>query len=178
MAKTKKKKKTKKTTKKPIARKKAKKAAKPAKATKPAEDGKHAGGRPTKYKAKYCEGIVKCFNILPTKKDEGKRVANDLKFLSQYAREIGVCHDTLLEWCKKHPEFSLAYKKAKDLQREHLITCGLLGFYNPAAFIFTAKNIAGMKDKTETIHDVADELKDFLKEIGGDGSGIPIKIKP
>lgn len=122
-------------------------------------------GRPTKYKPEYCQEIIDYFNIETTRKvkteyknkkgetwEKEELAAEQLRFLSGFARKIGVCHDTLCEWCKVHPAFSEAYKKAKALQKEHLITCGLLGLFPAAAFIFTAKNIAGMRDKQEVSH--------------------------
>lgn len=128
---------------------------------------KNAGGRPTKYKAEYCQDIIKYFDIEPTvpiydetldedgkvinRKETGRRPA-DLPFLSKYARKIGVVHDTLLEWCKVHPRFSAAYNVAKAIQKEILISNGVSGLYNASAFIFTAKNIAGMRDKHDLEH--------------------------
>ena len=138
---------------------------------------KHAGGRPSKYKKEYCEMIVVYFDIEPTKevevvttfkngttRESSEERPNHLKFLNKFARSIGVCHDTLIEWTKRHPEFSDAYTHAKELQKEHLITCGLLGLYNPAFAKFTAVNITDMRDKTETTHDVSTTLAEFLKE--------------
>lgn len=113
---------------------------------------KHPGGRPTKYKPEYCQEIIDFFSVFPYNEKEGKMVANQLPFLSAFARDIGVCHDTLIEWTKIHEEFSESYKNAKELQKEFLITNGLLGLYNPTAFIFTAKNITDMRDKQEHEH--------------------------
>jgi hypothetical protein len=128
-------------------------------------DHKHAGGRPTKYKEEYCQEIVEYFDIDPTVEvdvvhtykngdtvEKSELRANNLRFLSGFARKIGVCHDTLLEWTKKHPEFSEAYKIAKSLQKEHLITCGLQGLFQSTAFIFTAKNITDMRDQKAIDH--------------------------
>jgi len=104
-------------------------------------------GRPTKYRPEYCREILEHFNVDFTNAAQTKPVP--LNFLSAFARKIGVCRDTLGEWTKVHPDFSDAYKKAKALQKEHLITCALLGLFPPAAFIFTAKNITDMRDKFE-----------------------------
>ncbi|MDD5010502.1 MAG: terminase small subunit [Phycisphaerae bacterium] len=155
-----------------------------------AKKKKHAGGRPTKYKPEYCEDIVKYFDIEYTKevevcftykngdtKETTELRAENLQFLSGFARSIGVCRDTLDEWCKVYPEFSDAYKKAKELQREHLITCGLQGLFPAAAFIFTAKNLTDMRDKTEIEHGATDELSELLKEIHGGKGVLPSQDK-
>lgn len=126
---------------------------------------KNKGGRPTKYKPEYCQEIIDFFSTEPSREVEitnrnkkgeewttYKEVANPIPFLSAFARKIGVCHDTLLEWASVHGDFSVAYNKAKALQKEFLIQNGLKGFYPPASFIFTAKNITTMKDKNETEH--------------------------
>jgi len=121
-------------------------------------------GRPTKYRKSFCTQIIKYFTVEPTKKTEGELIANKLVFLSNFAHHIGVSHETLHEWCKVHPEFSVAYAHAKELQKQHLIHCGLLGLFNSHFAIFTAKNIADMKDKQEV-------------EVGGkDGKPIPVQI--
>ncbi len=124
----------------------------------------HAGGRPTDYDEKYCNEIVEFFSVDPYRevseviegkgfsKESFKLVPNKLPFLSAFARKIGVCHDTLIEWTKIHPEFSEAYKNAKELQKEFLIENGLQGLYSAPFAIFTAKNITDMRDKFETEH--------------------------
>ena len=103
-------------------------------------------GRPTKYKPEFPALLLDYFHetIYERKK---------LPFLSLFARQYaGVCEDTAIEWTKVHPEFSEAYKKAKDMQKEFLIEQGLEGNYNTAFAIFTAKNITDMRDKQEVEH--------------------------
>lgn len=133
---------------------------------------KHAGGRPTKYKKRYCQDLIEYFSIDPTKiinveytNKKGETwtkeelAANSLRFLSAFGRSIGVCHDTLLEWCTVHPEFSASYVHAKAMQKEHLIECGLLGLYSGRFAVFTAKNIAGMRESQDIHHSGSVELK-------------------
>lgn len=125
-----------------------------------------AGGRPTKYKRQYCQDIIDYFDIEPYHEVERKtidvksgreyinheRLPNDLPFLSGFAHSIGVAHDTLVEWTNVHPEFSVAYKRAKQLQEQILAVNGLQGLYNASFAIFTAKNVAGWRDNKEVEH--------------------------
>lgn len=123
-------------------------------------------GRPSKYKPEYCKKIIDFFNVdfyeekvVEEKKEYYKdgnekssfrkiqEIATPLRFISQFARAIGVNQDTLHEWAKKHPEFSDALKEAKELQREHLITCGLKGLFHGSFSIFSAKNMIGWRDE-------------------------------
>lgn len=125
----------------------AKKAVKKAPVQEPAQDKpKHAGGRPTDYHPKYCEEIVTFFSKKPTKLAGEKLIAEDMPFIEAFARSIDVTHKTLLNWCDTYPEFLQAYKKAKEMQKEFLISNGLNGLYNPTFAIFTAKNITDMRD--------------------------------
>lgn len=123
-------------------------------------------GRPTKYDPKYCDEIIKFFDIdayrqeIQTyfyKNGESKEtpieIANTLPLFERFAAKIGVHRDTLQEWCKKHPEFSVAYNKAKDLQHAILVECGLKGLYNGPVAIFTMKNILGWRDKQDVTTD-------------------------
>jgi hypothetical protein len=125
----------------------------------------HPGGRPTKYDKKYCKEMVEFFNIeayriskiIKTNKDGSTEereieVANDLPLFSKFAVNIGVHRDTLHEWKDKHEEFSDAYKKCKEIQRNILIINGLRGLYQTAFAIFTAKNITDLRDKQEIEH--------------------------
>lgn len=129
------------------------------------------GGAPSKYDAKYCQEIIDYFSVEPMReveiphygKDGGiswtdtKQVANPLPKLHEFARKIGVTQKTLHNWCDEHEEFLQAFTYAKELQKWFLIENGLNGCYNPSAYIFTAKNISDMRDKTETEH--SGELK-------------------
>ena len=89
-----------------------------------------------------------------------KMIPADLPTLQGFARNIGVSYDTMRGWANdlvdpdaetpvlRYPEFSVAYNIAKELQKEFLIDNGLKGNYPPASYIFTAKNITDMTDKT------------------------------
>lgn len=120
-------------------------------------------GRPTKYDPKYCEELIKYFDIEPhfetpaittykdgTTKEEVKFIPSDLPTLAGFAAKIEVNRDTLQEWAKVHQEFSVAIKRAKDLQENILVTNGLKGLYSQPFAIFTAKNVLGWRDKSET----------------------------
>lgn len=124
--------------------------------------GKSLGGRPTKYKPEYCQEIINFFDIDPSTEVEVKFVgkdgkewskfeerANRLPFLSAFARKIGVTHETLLEWCRVHPEFSVAFSYAKGLQAEMLHGNALMGLYNPAYARLAAINITDWKSEKQ-----------------------------
>jgi hypothetical protein len=72
-----------------------------------------------------------------------------MPFLSEFAGKIGVNVAILEKWAKRHKEFGQAFIRAKELQKEFLITNGLLGLYNPTFSIFIAKNITDMRDRPE-----------------------------
>jgi hypothetical protein len=136
-------------------------------------------GRPSSYNKKYCQDIIDFFDISPyeiiklkkkykdgTIEEIYHEVANDLPLLSKFAVNINVCRDTLIEWTKKHPEFSDAYKKAKELQRTILITNGLRNNYQTAFAIFTAKNLTDMRDvQTINLNTYSDETKKKIQDI-------------
>lgn len=110
-----------------------------------------ARGRPSAYDPKFVDMMIKYFDI-SILSDEGK--VNDLPTLAGFAGKIGVHRDTLHEWATalesnklKYPDFSDAYKRAKDFQ-EHLLVNGTLkGYYAAAPGIFAQKNLLGFRDK-------------------------------
>lgn len=129
------------------------------------ESGKR--GRPPKYKPEFCQQMIQFFSIDPTVEQERltvnkkgdevvitDRVANKLPTFHNFAAAIEVNEDTIVEWASKknekgelvYPDFSAAYKKAKQLQKYFLIENGMNGVYNPAFTIFVAKNITDMRD--------------------------------
>lgn len=125
-------------------------------------------GRPTLFKEEYTQklidyfGSVTAYTQYPHLDEEGnvvgmKNVPNLFPTLARFATMLGVSRDTLHEWSKatnedgtlKHPDFSDAYKRAKDYQEALLSEGTLAGAYNPTFAIFTAKNVLGWRDKTE-----------------------------
>lgn len=88
-------------------------------------------GRPTKYKASYCESLVKFFDREPFEDRElehydkdgnvkwvdFKRVANRLPTVILFAKHIKINVSTVYEWLKNHKEFSDAFTRAKELQK-------------------------------------------------------------
>lgn len=115
--------------------------------------GRLGEGGPTKYKPEYCEAIIKFFSKPTTQKIQlgDKMIEKPCRtpYFEDFADTIGVDDNTLGNWCVKFPEFLGAYNKAKHLQKHFLIENGLAGHYPPASFIFVAKNITDMKDKSD-----------------------------
>ena len=60
-----------------------------------------AGGRPSKYKKKYCKEIIE--------------MSKTGKLPITWSQEFEVDRSTLTEWSKVHPEFSVAWTKAKQI---------------------------------------------------------------
>lgn len=131
-----------------------------------------------KYNKKFCKQIIGFFDIEPyreveetyTYKDGStktttKLIANDLRFLRDFAKHIGVSTKTIWQWTKKYPAFAEAHELAKECQKEILIKNGLQGLYQPAFTIFTMKNICGWRDAKG------------LELTGEDGSPLKIVLK-
>jgi DNA-binding XRE family transcriptional regulator len=99
-------------------------------------------GRPTLYDPSYCDAAV--------------------EFMAQgysktaFAGSIGVCRDTLTEWEKHHPEFSVAIKRGQAGRTFQLEKDLLIARDGPTVTsrIFALKNAAPdeWKDKVETQH--------------------------
>ena len=123
-------------------------------------------GRPSLYKEEYAKELIDYFNqpaysektiILPNGVERTERLSNLFPTLTRFAASKGVTRDTLHEWANakdenerlKHPEFSDAYKVARQLQESVLVEGATAGVYNAQFSIFTAKNILGWRDKTE-----------------------------
>lgn len=123
-------------------------------------------GRPPLYKPEYCERIVKFFDIDPFIREtytdgngaeRTRLVPNRFPTLARFAAELDVDRSTLAEWASKtnengelvYPEFSRAYKRAKDYQEAFLAEGGIAGAFETPFAIFTAKNVIGWKDKQE-----------------------------
>ncbi len=140
-----------------------------------------AGGRPTKYKAEFCERLI-------------AHMAKGLPY-ETFSAEIEVGRDSLYEWEKKHPEFADAKKRAREKQYLALAQTGMAGMvgqittvtsrttktitrkvdgrevteqtvhetyapsFNAAAWIFYMKNCQGWRDIIEfTDDDVVDDM--------------------
>lgn len=119
-----------------------------------------AGGRPTKYKKKYCREIIDFFESEPevlwkrtyfmngvVKSEEP--VSRWFPTFQGFARLLGVNVDTLHEWKDKYPEFSEAYARAKGIQEEIWLQESLSGRFNAQFAKFFGVNCLGYKDKVE-----------------------------
>lgn len=107
-----------------------------------------------------------------------KYMPNRLPTLFGFAKKIGVNYATVFDWAMQGKndappkkldgkdwtdkeradieltasqirEFSRSFREAKELQKEFLMSLGLAGITPSGAYIFTAKNITDMKDKSE-----------------------------
>lgn len=98
-------------------------------------------GRPSKYKKKYCEELIKHMSL-------------GFGFDS-FAADVSVHKDTLYEWAKQHKEFSDAKKLGQAKCLKYWERIGILGAsgklkgFNPVAYIFNMKNRFGWSDKTD-----------------------------
>lgn len=117
---------------------------------------KHAGGRPSKFKPEYCEAIIDFMS-------NGRSAV-------AFAHSIGVCRDTITEWVKVHPEFSLSFKRASQAAQsyyEDVLTRGMNGEiknFNVVACIFAMKNRFGAdwREKQEVAHSGSISLESLV----------------
>jgi transposase len=65
------------------------------------KNGKHPGGRPSKYKPEMCDTVVSMMRKGASK--------------CEVAAALDVDDETLIEWAKKYPEFSATIKRAEQL---------------------------------------------------------------
>lgn len=128
---------------------------------------KRGRGRPTVYRDEFPEMLLEFFAQDPTREvtvrdakgnERTEILPGTFPTLARFATNIGVTKETLHDWATsrdidtgelKHPDFSSAYKKAKDLQEANLIEGTIAGAYNSTFAIFTAKNVLGWRDKIE-----------------------------
>lgn len=136
------------------------------------EKAKKAGALST-YKPEYCAGVIQFFkkicdvpyNVVEqiVKKKDGTPIMNRAgeplidktlvpntpPYLVDYAMEVGVRVTTLQDWAIAHPDFNDALMHAKELRTKMLVNNGMIGLYNPNSWIFAAKNLSNMTDRTD-----------------------------
>lgn len=101
-------------------------------------------GRPTKYRPEYCDMLI-------------EHMAEGASMTS-FAAEIGVSRETISEWGRVHPEFSVAIKNGKAKCAAWWERLGRQGAQggdvNPTLVIFGLKNMASddWRDKQELAH--------------------------
>lgn len=126
-------------------------------------------GRPSIYKPEYAQEMIDYFSQ-PTHRtvikkmskggvtwDEEEQVANEIPTFEELAHKLGITRDTLHRWSTEvgedglllHPEFSDAYKNARELQEKFIVANALNNRYNPAMSIFYLKNKHDYRDKQE-----------------------------
>lgn len=101
------------------------------------------------------------------KKEEHKVFANIFPTLERFCHSIWIHKDTLVEWATAvddkwvliYPEFSDAYKRAKQIQEAILVENALANNYSPNFSMFVAKNAFGWKDKSEVDQKVEWDMK-------------------
>lgn len=117
------------------------------------------------YDAKWKWQIVNWIEVWALKSETHKVFACTFPTLERFCHSIWIHKDTLIEWATakypedykdkklawelKHPEFSDAYKRAKQIQESILVENALSWQYNPQFSIFIAKNAFWWKDKSE-----------------------------
>lgn len=98
------------------------------------------GGRPSKYKKKYCQMLI-------------DHMSNGLSF-SSFGCSIDVNRDTLFQWEKDHKEFSDAKSIGREKQEYFYEVTGVQAMrgkipdFNSTAFVWMTKNMLKWRDRT------------------------------
>lgn len=110
-------------------------------------------GRPSLYEDRFCDEIVAFMKQGFSK--------------TAFAGHIGVCHDTVIEWAKQHPQFSDAVKRGQAARTMNLEQGLLEGEIGPkvTARIFALKNAA------------PDEWRDKIEHTGPDGGPLQVVVQ-
>lgn len=108
------------------------------------EKQKKKMGRPTKYDPAFILDIDQY--LLTTGKEQ-----MHLPKIESYALRIDVNEDTLNEWGKKYPEFSVALDKIRKRQKEQLVDDGIYGGKEVNATIIKLllQNNHGMRERND-----------------------------
>lgn len=149
---------------------------------------KNLGGRPSKYKNKYCQEIIDFYDVEPWEEREiphmkgGELVWTDIKIIPtrrptirRFAKKIGICLATVYNWLNSehqsyHKDFSHAYVHGcKYLIKDFLIDGALAGITPPASFKFIAVNMTDMRDKVNLEGDGFTSLATALAGLVKDG---------
>ena len=105
----------------------------------------NVGGRPTKYRPEMCDELDKYLETT------GKEQMS-LPTVQGFSLWLGVNADTLNEWRKIHPKFSVTLGRLKELQAQQLIDDGIYGGKEVNATIvkLMLQNNHGMRERRET----------------------------
>lgn len=129
------------------------------------------------YKPEYCQKIIEFFScpltyqVIKTYTTKNGTVItepierpNRLPTFEYFANHfLDLSCKTLIEWTKIYPEFSDAYARAHELQKEFIVQNGTSGLLNPHFTMFVAKNITDMRDVQHVEHTVQVGLDNDLR---------------
>ena len=103
---------------------------------------KHPGGRPTKYIPEVIYPKIEEYLSMCGREN------TSLPSVEGLAIHLNVHTDTIYEWAKVHPEFSVTLKKIAERQKKQLMDDGMYGGkeVNAAMAIFLLKVNHGMKE--------------------------------
>lgn len=109
---------------------------------------KHPGGRPSEYKPEYCDKVDEYLETTGAAQQH-------LPKLESFSLYIGVNRDTINEWRKIHPQFSVAIEKIMTRQAQQLIDDGIYGGkeVNPTIVKLLLQNNHGMREKQDVTTD-------------------------
>lgn len=128
-------------------------------------DKPRAVGRPTKYIPEIINPIIEEYI------GSCGREQTSLPTVEGLALKIGVIPETLIEWAKTYPHFSVSIKKILSMQKKQLMDDGMYGGkdVNSAMAIFLLKANHGMSDGSnpQTLVQV-NNYKDSLKTVFND----------
>lgn len=105
--------------------------------------------------------------------EKSVEIPNILPTFEKFAVNIGVCTETLIKWCREHPEFLETYKKCQALQKDMLNDLALRGFYNATYTAFAAKNLTDMckEPSTNSNNELRDAYLKAMSELTNDKMG-------
>lgn len=135
--------------------------------TKKKTKAKHAGGRPTAYKAEYATGD---FFLSFVKDCEEKESLVGICSLAVYCEST---EKTLYNWAEIHPQFLQTIDKLRQYSKNMLVNNGLNKKYSDRMTRLLLSANHGVHEKTE--QDLNIGISELYKDICGDGTGITIK---